>query len=104
MAKQTDSLAIEEQIDIDSYELMQNLRLVRGINKEEREKILSRVNEDIHPYIASQIPDLVMEVCSRGYLAYHFKEVGIDYVNMQREDSRLIRIAITKHLLEKQDS
>lgn len=76
-------------------EIAQNVHRLRNLTNEQREKILERADELI-PEKASDVKNLVLSLCNeRGFC----KSAGLDYCNIQEEDSRLIKTAIADYLM-----
>jgi hypothetical protein len=75
--------------------IIDNIHRLRNLSYEQRENILRRTDEQI-PEKVPEIKELVRSLCEeRGFC----KSAGIDYGNIQQEDSRLMKTAIADYLM-----
>jgi hypothetical protein len=76
-------------------EIAKTVLKLKGASLEQREKILERADE-IMPEKAPEVKKLVLDLCyERGFC----KSAGLNYSNIQEEDSRLIRTAVAEYLM-----
>ncbi len=76
-------------------QIAQNVHRLRNLTYEQRESILERADELI-PEKAKDVKNLVLSLCyERGFC----KSAGLNYSNIQEEDSRLIKTAIVDYLM-----
>ena len=86
------------EFNISLEELIRNIKRLRNWNSGQREIRLEEADSKI-PEKVSEAKNLVSRLCYNGQFC---KNAGIDYDNIQTEDSRLIKAAIADYLLDQE--
>lgn len=84
------------ELKIDLRDLVKKVRWLKNKNEIFREKILKEVEKD--SALDSKIRRATLDLC---YDREFCKQAGIEYSNIQEQDSRLIKTAIVYYLLER---